>query len=443
MPMLASNVQLAANEMLSFQMQPTQGSSGYERAESSFDMLLQKELNGATDGQKDRHIDIHSQQNDSSSASKADEVRSSTEEAHSRAEDSSSVHDERKTDESLAQKSSESAERGKDTENEDKIAVYKESTPVEKIGEEVKNQTGLLAEKEKISLESEEKGETQIQAENVLGGIADTLVAETSEKTEVQAEENTGDLQAIAEENLVKTEQSVRSEQETVKMQEVAQNAQDPARAVLQDVPAISVKDLRTAREEGSNESGLQTTVQIDKNGNAEMTVNLSAHAAQNGKIDGTAGKTAAQFSTMLSQEIKANANEFVKTGSIVLRDNNMGSINMILHPEELGNVKIHLELADKVITGKIMVESLEAYNAFKSNLQTLKNAFAENGLSTAGFELSWSGSDGNNHDGQGKQRDDNPNGRFYSDMIPTIATETTNGFSTNAYGYAAINVIA
>ncbi|MBO4385511.1 MAG: flagellar hook-length control protein FliK [Treponema sp.] len=101
-----------------------------------------------------------------------------------------------------------------------------------------------------------------------------------------------------------------------------------------------------------------------------------------------SAGATGSTFQAMLSQQIQENAPEFVKAGSIILRDNNSGTINMTMKPESLGNVKISLEVSDKVIAGQITVHSQEAYDAFKQNLDTLKQAFQQNGFDSAGFTL-------------------------------------------------------
>jgi flagellar hook-length control protein FliK len=61
----------------------------------------------------------------------------------------------------------------------------------------------------------------------------------------------------------------------------------------------------------------------------------------------------------------------------------------MILKPENLGNVKISLELSDKIINGQIVVHSKEAFEAFKQNLDTLRQAFRESGFDNANFNLS------------------------------------------------------
>ncbi len=71
--MLASNIQLAVNEPMAFQLQSTQGSSSDERAEPSFDMLLQKEISEATDGNKVENTSKNTHTQDASESSQVDE----------------------------------------------------------------------------------------------------------------------------------------------------------------------------------------------------------------------------------------------------------------------------------------------------------------------------------------------------------------------------------
>ena len=157
-------------------------------------------------------------------------------------------------------------------------------------------------------------------------------------------------------------------------------------------------------------------------------------------------GYTKADFSSLLSKEIGNSAGEFVRSGSLVLRDNGKGSINLILRPEELGNVKINLELSDNQVSGKIVVASKEAYEAFKQNIDNLKEAFIAGGFETNGFELSWAGSDGNGYGNGQYDRNENAyvadnfgrnvKGSAYVDNMPDSLPEIISG---NTY----VNLVA
>ena len=185
----------------------------------------------------------------------------------------------------------------------------------------------------------------------------------------------------------------------------------------------ISVIDERTqpaVQDAGQQpQAGIKTD--FAGNGTAQMSLTLSSgHGISAAASRAVAQEPAGAFSSMLSAQIGANAAEFVKTGSIILRDNNSGSINLVLHPEELGDVKISLKLTDKIIAGHITVASQEAYTAFKNNIEVLRQAFVSSGFEAAGFELSWSGSgaeqqeSGQEYGGHGRYQ-----GLAYAEGIP------------------------
>lgn len=104
-------------------------------------------------------------------------------------------------------------------------------------------------------------------------------------------------------------------------------------------------------------------------------------------------------FQRMLSNQLLNQAPEFVKAGSIILRDNNNGTINLNLKPESLGNVKITLHVSDKGIEGQIVVASKEAFEAFSQNMDNLRQSFRQSGFDAANLSLSLS--DGSSAHGQ------------------------------------------
>lgn len=209
--------------------------------------------------------------------------------------------------------------------------------------------------------------------------------------------------------------------------------------------PVISVIDERTVTSEGKEQGNFVTSITQTGDNSAQMSMNLAPNAQQNIQFDGIVNQGATQktdFSSMLSSEIQNNAYEFVKAGSMVLKDNNSGTINLILHPDELGSVKIQLELSDKLIAGKIVVATKEAYEAFNSSLNSLKEAFNASGFESSNFDLSWSGQESSSNQDETK----NSYGFYYEKNL-TEVVEDSYGMElvrdTIMYGSSLINMMA
>ena len=205
----------------------------------------------------------------------------------------------------------------------------------------------------------------------------------------------------------------------------------------LAEIPAIKVRDERT-KTAAEDKKSLLSSVRYDGKGNAEADILLNPADGAKGAAElsvsakrGNPSSTAemsnhkqTNFASMLSSEIRNNAADLVKTGSVILRDGNKGTINLILHPEELGNVKIRLQISDNILTGRITVASEEAYKAFKANIASLTEAFTSSGFDTAGFDLSWSGGRESGTGGQqadGKHAGHNPLAFRYDEQNPVL----------------------
>lgn len=209
--------------------------------------------------------------------------------------------------------------------------------------------------------------------------------------------------------------------------------------------PVISVIDERTVTSEGKEQGNFVTSITQTGDNSAQMSMNLAPNAQQNIQFDGIVNQGATQktdFSSMLSSEIQNNAYEFVKAGSMVLKDNKSGTINLILHPDELGSVKIQLELSDKLIAGKIVVATKEAYEAFNSSMNSLKEAFNASGFESSNFDLSWSGKESSSNQDETK----NSYGFYYEKNL-TEVVEDSYGMElvrdTIMYGSSLINMMA
>jgi flagellar hook-length control protein FliK len=93
-------------------------------------------------------------------------------------------------------------------------------------------------------------------------------------------------------------------------------------------------------------------------------------------------------LSESLAARLRDGAADIVRSAQVFLKEGDSGVIRLRLEPESLGGVKIELKMTEKQISGKIVVESDIAGEAFRSSLDALKDAFAESGFETTALEV-------------------------------------------------------
>ncbi|MBR5965509.1 MAG: flagellar hook-length control protein FliK [Treponema sp.] len=219
--------------------------------------------------------------------------------------------------------------------------------------------------------------------------------------------------------------------------------------------PLIQVTDLRTkvdpaAQKDSSKDfkKNFVTSVKETEKGAVQMTLDLSSQAQKNIlSLDGqSAASDGSTFQAMLKNQISQNAGDFVRAANIVLKDNNKGSIDLILHPEELGNVKISMEVHGKSIVGHITVASREAMEAFGQSADALKNSFLQSGFEDATFDVSFAGSQMQFAQGQAQDGADGKAGRgrkIYGEFTQESLTSVSDISDNFIDDDVSVNIVA
>lgn len=225
----------------------------------------------------------------------------------------------------------------------------------------------------------------------------------------------------------------------------------------------ITVEDLRTQSEEldfetlvkdAKEEKGLKTELKVTGENTATITMEYAQNEAQADILslnNQSAGAQNSNFQQMLNNQIQANVPEFVKAGNIVLKDNNQGTINLVLHPDDLGNVKIQLSLDGKSVQGHIAVATKEALQVFKDNAETLREAFIKGGFENASFDVSYSTGQGSQF-GNGEQFAQNDGNELWGKRTYSTGGVEVFGDADNAddfvnfesnFGKNSVNIVA
>jgi len=188
---------------------------------------------------------------------------------------------------------------------------------------------------------------------------------------------------------------------------------------IRKDRVSFEIRDMRTAAANNTLADTSRMTGQVREIAlDLRLPENVQSLAANGSQAQASwetnTGQSgfSASLENMLARELHQGFNgDIVRHASMALRDGGAGTIKITLHPETLGNVKIHLEITDNKITGRVVVESQEALNAFRKELNALEQAFKDSGFADASLDLSLTA------DGFGEERHELENGAFKQQM--------------------------
>lgn len=208
--------------------------------------------------------------------------------------------------------------------------------------------------------------------------------------------------------------------------------------------PKYSVIDLRMAAPK-EDRAGPDRIAAADTGRVEDLGLFAERGSSRQAAVPGEAKAAAepqggASFKEALAQRLEAGAGELVRAAQLVLKDGDLGLIRLRLDPESLGGVKIELKLAEKQISGRIVVESDLAAEAFRSSLDALRDAFAEAGLDARAIDVEVRG-DAGGQAGQGRERDggDGERGPFWSARLRELDAAVPPAWSASE---SALNLV-
>ncbi len=362
-----------------------------------------------------------------------------------------------KTEEKAVEKDSDTKEKSVKTEVKGDAKVAKDEAGDKTDVKELKKKVSKAdASKEKLA---EVKAEEAIENNNLKVFEEYTASLMNNQKQETPETSEKIDLTEYVVEFVQNDEDSVQpqitkvQDSEEMDFSDLTKKSSEKKDTKLNKETKITVQDLRTEKLEESEkqEPKLKTQLKVTSENTAVMTMNYAEDTVQTDVLslnNQTAGANGSNFQTMLNNQIQASVPEFVKAGNIVLKDNDQGTINLILHPDDLGNVKIHLSLDGKTLTGHITVATKEALQVFKDNSETLREAFIKNGFDSANFEVSYGNSGNGNQNFAFEERNDGTN-LFGKQMYGSVAgnaisnENTENSGIQEHFGNYSVNIVA
>jgi flagellar hook-length control protein FliK len=183
----------------------------------------------------------------------------------------------------------------------------------------------------------------------------------------------------------------------------------------------LSVHDIRTSSAQEPVQQGTAATQpavvnQSAQTDTADLVVNLGTDrtSMENSAVSGE-GSPVHSFEDALARELQNNlSGDIVRQAQVVLKNGNAGTIKLSLHPESLGNVKVHLEMVENKLIGHIVVDSAETLRAFEREVHSLEQAFRDSGFQTAQLDTRLAGGGGSG--GEGRQEQE-PR-QFFSDRL-------------------------
>jgi flagellar protein FlbC len=155
------------------------------------------------------------------------------------------------------------------------------------------------------------------------------------------------------------------------------------------------VKPERAAVDKNAVQEKLNPVQAPSQNGGGESDSTLSLRTihvdlAPAGESDARDPGTVMQHNShQLASRLQSDlSTKIVKNASIVVRSDSSGEIKVVLHPENMGRVRIQVQMEDNRIAGRIYVDNTSVKEAFEANLKNLERAFLQEGFDSAKLDV-------------------------------------------------------
>ena len=206
----------------------------------------------------------------------------------------------------------------------------------------------------------------------------------------------------------------------------VVERAQDSAGggAADRDAGTASARGDQTSGREPSSEGSSQLSFRTVESTEAATTATKARSAA------------AAPAPERYAETLR---NEVVRHATVLVREGDQGEIRLVLRPENLGSVRIRMQVSQDSVSGRIVVENAAVRQAVEEGLDALRSAFREEGYDTASLDVSVGGErpDSGQKDESGADKEIGP-----AVAVPEAFESTAREVVVDS-GYHEINLIA
>ena len=188
---------------------------------------------------------------------------------------------------------------------------------------------------------------------------------------------------------------------------------------------AIEVRDYRTGSDTEAVKAAESTgssrqAVEAEENG---PELKLVRSAGYNVRTLSSDQPRTVRADSSFSAYVRENlSSEIVKQSGIILRNNNKGEIRLVLKPENLGRVRVRIQLDENRISGRIFVDNGFVKENFDQNLESLYRSFRNSGFDASEFEVLVDGRENNNESGGKRERSASAkNIRHLDEAVPIL----------------------